>query len=32
MPVVGNNGTVYIRVHRVTGGPTCNTYTLTVSG
>jgi hypothetical protein len=25
-------GTVYIKVHRVTGSPTCNTYTLSVSG
>jgi hypothetical protein len=30
MPVVGSNGTVFIRVHRVFGSPTCNSYTLSV--
>jgi len=31
MPAVGNNGTVYIRVHRITGSPTCNNYSLSVT-
>src|SRR5207253_8557656 len=31
MPVVGSNGSIYIKVHRVTGSPTCHTYTLSVT-
>jgi hypothetical protein len=30
MPQAGYFGTVFIRVHRVTGAPTCHSYTLTV--
>jgi hypothetical protein len=31
MAAVGNGGSVYVRVHRVTGSPTCHSYTLSVS-
>jgi hypothetical protein len=31
MPQVGSGGTVFIRVHRASGSPTCNTYTLSVT-
>lgn len=30
-PAVGTNGTVWIRVYRATGNPTCDNYTLTIS-
>jgi hypothetical protein len=31
IPNVGANGTVYIKVFRATGSPTCNSYTLAIS-
>jgi hypothetical protein len=31
MQAPGNGGTIYIKVHRVTGSPTCHTYTLSVT-
>ena len=31
IPPVGNGGTILIRVYRVSGGVTCNSYTLQVS-